>query len=129
MNSYWVDIHTHRPLDGRPGIRSLRIGTDFPDSTDGKISAGIHPWDAERAQREWLDGIRELQPAAVGEVKLDYATDIDREAQRTWLARQRDLAAELGLPLIVHCVRAYDDLKAMLSGFPLLVIVHGFTGS
>ena len=98
MNSYWVDIHTHRPLDGRPGIRSLRIGTDFPDSTDGKISAGIHPWDAERAQR-------------------------------TWLARQRDLAAELGLPLIVHCVRAYDDLKAMLSGFPLPVIVHGFTGS
>ena len=129
MNSYWVDIHTHRPLDGRPGIRSLRIGTDFPDSTDGKISAGIHPWDAERAQREWLDGIRELQPAAVGEVGLDYATDIDREAQRTWLARQRDLAAELGLPLIVHCVRAYDDLKAMLSGFPLPVIVHGFTGS
>ena len=113
MNSYWVDIHTHRPLDGRPGIRSLRIGTDFPDSTDGKISAGIHPWDAERAQREWLDGIRELQPAAVGEVGLDYATDIDREAQRTWLARQR----------------AYDDLKAMLSGFPLPVIVHGFTGS
>jgi len=87
------------------------------------------PWDAERAQREWLDGIRELQPAAVGEVGLDYATDIDREAQRTWLARQRDLAAELGLPLIVHCVRAYDDLKAMLSGFPLPVIVHGFTGS
>ena len=129
MNSYWVDIHTHRPLDGRPGIRSLRIGTDFPDSTDGKISAGIHPWDAERAQREWLDGIRELQPAAVGEVGLDYATDIDREAQRTWLARQRDLAAELGLPLVVHCVRAYDDLKAMLSGFPLPVIVHGFTGS
>ncbi len=129
MNSYWVDIHTHRPLDGRPGIRSLRVGTDFPDSTDGKISAGIHPWDAERAQREWLDGIRELQPAAVGEVGLDYATDIDREAQRTWLARQRDLAAELGLPLIVHCVRAYDDLKAMLSGFPLPVIVHGFTGS
>ena len=129
MNSYWVDIHTHRPLDGRPGIRGLRIGTDFPDSTDGKISAGIHPWDAERAQREWLDGIRELQPAAVGEVGLDYATDIDREAQRTWLARQRDLAAELGLPLVVHCVRAYDDLKAMLSGFPLPVIVHGFTGS
>ena len=129
VNSYWVDIHTHRPLDGRPGIRSLRIGTDFPDSTDGKISAGIHPWDAERAQREWLDGIRELQPAAVGEVGLDYATDIDREAQRTWLARQRDLAAELGLPLVVHCVRAYDDLKAMLSGFPLPVIVHGFTGS
>lgn len=37
--------------------------------------------------------------------------------------------AELGLPLVVHCVRAYDDLKAMLNGFPLPVIVHGFTGS
>ena len=104
-------------------------GSTFPTAPTAKFrpESTLGMRSVRNANGSTESGSCNRQPSAKS--GCDYATDIDREAQRTWLARQRDLAAELGLPLIVHCVRAYDDLKAMLSGFPLPVIVHGFTGS
>ena len=130
MTSHFVDIHTHRRTPGtETRLLSVRIGHDAPPERGVRFSAGIHPWDAGTARESWLDTIRTMRPDAIGETGLDRAASADAALQREWFVRQRDLARELRLPLIVHCVRAYEESMAWLKDFPQPVVFHGFTGS
>jgi len=112
----YIDMHTHR--EGRVvilcGAREL-------------LCRGIHPWKAgEAAQEEYsIDGI-----AAIGEIGLDYAVDVDRGLQKALFERQLALAEAHDLPVVVHCVRAMDDTLALLAGRRLRAVVfHGFSGN
>ena len=130
VNPHFVDIHTHRRTAGsETRLLSVRIGHDTPPEKGVRFSAGIHPWDAEEARDSWLDTIRTMRPDAIGETGLDRAAATDTTLQREWFVRQRDLARQMRLPLIVHCVRAYEESIPLLKDFPLPVVFHGFTGS
>ena len=51
----------------------------------------------------------------VGEVGLDYHYEFsDRISQKMVFARQLELAADLQLPVVVHCREAFDDCLAIL---------------
>ncbi len=118
MKAGFVDIHTHRPTGQAIELRT----------------AGIHPWDAERAGSEALAALeRDLQdPAvqAVGEIGLDFASKADPEAQRRLFRAQLELAVRAGLPAVLHCVRAFEETMRLLrEREPRAVIFHGFIGS
>ena len=91
----YIDIHTHRCPAASPEevirIASFRMGVDtvLPAAP---FSAGIHPWDAERACESWLETIRTMKPDAIGETGLDRAARVDGTLQREWFVRQRELA-------------------------------------
>ena len=82
-------------------------------------------------------GLAELASAAkvvaLGEAGLDYYYDQpSREIQRAVFAQQVRLAAELGLPLIIHCRDAWDDCLAILdenSTGNAVGVFHCYTGS
>jgi TatD DNase family protein len=65
---------------------------------------------------------------AIGECGLDNVCDTPWEDQRNAFIPQVVLANKLRKPLIIHCVRAYDELEALLlqqrNNVP--VIIHGF---
>ena len=133
----YIDIHTHRCPAASPEevirIASFRMGVDtvLPAAP---FSAGIHPWDAGTAcghLSEIEERLRGCGATAVGEIGLDYArTPGQASCQRTVLATQLRLAAELRLPVILHCVKAFEPVMRMLQGDPLpAVIFHGYTGS
>ncbi len=107
-----VNIHTHR----------WRAGELTPRTE------GIHPWEADR----W-DGVAPtLSPAceAVGEIGLDYARAVDRLRQEELFRVQLQLAAARNLPVVLHCVRAFEPTMRLLALYPLrAVIFHGFIGS
>ena len=109
----YVNIHTHRPTG-----RGIELRT-----------AGIHPWEAQRAE------LSELLPLgddvqAVGETGLDFAVDVDRDAQRRLFDAQLRLACERGLPVVLHCVRAFEEtMRRLAACTPRAVIFHGFIGS
>ena len=67
---------------------------------------------------------------AVGECGLDYHYDFSpRPVQREMFAAQIDLAAERGLPLVVHTREAWDDTFAILRAGPSVpTIFHCFSG-
>ncbi|MFA6356351.1 MAG: TatD family hydrolase [Candidatus Omnitrophota bacterium] len=82
-------------------------------------SVGIHPHDAKELTPDALSEIRELakrdKVVAIGEVGLDYyrnlsPADIQQKAFRTFLS----LAKETGLPLIIHCREAREDMLKIL---------------
>jgi TatD DNase family protein len=100
------------------GMRGLMPGLS--------IATGIHPHEAGRVQEHHWAALaatwREPGVMAAGEMGLDYHYDFSpREAQRAVFERQLDLAAEAGLPLIIHCREAQPDAVGIL-------IRHGFAG-
>lgn len=109
-----VNIHTHRPT-GR-GIE-LR-------------AAGIHPWhagsEAVEAVAARLDAVQ-----ALGEIGLDALRGPAMEIQLATFREQLRLAAARRLPVVLHCVRAFEPTMRELRACPAIpaVIFHGFIGS
>ncbi len=95
------------------------------------FASGIHPNNAAELIPDWLDHVRKnaAHPKcrAIGEIGIDYYREYcPHEIQREVFAQQLDLAAELDLPVIIHCRAAYEDLWPILSAW--LKGGHGRTG-
>ncbi|MFM2480412.1 TatD family hydrolase [Celerinatantimonas sp. YJH-8] len=102
------------------------------------IALGIHPcfmpsgdvMAAADALGMLLDQHRS-QIVAVGECGLDRRFVSHMPWQRQLLIRQLDYAHQYELPVILHCVRMYDELYSLLKqhSVPHGGIVHAFQGS
>lgn len=103
---------------------------------------GIHPWAVLAAGAGWDERLetllRRMPNAGVGEVGLDaWKPELQGRAavclQKTFFQRQLALAVELGRPVSIHCVRAWELLWAfarpILSGKPIPILFHAFSGS
>ena len=97
-------------------------------------AVGVHPHEAKGAgDLAWLEPLaRTAGVAAVGEMGLDYHYDFSpRDVQRDVFARQLDLAGRLGLPAIIHCREAEDDVAAALRKHfdrTRRAVIHCWTG-
>ncbi|MDQ3122821.1 MAG: TatD family hydrolase [Actinomycetota bacterium] len=115
------------------GIDSSRAALALADEHDGVFaSLGVDPHQAATAEAARLEELRELlahpRAVAVGETGLDnvklYATPLE---QRRLFDEQLALAADLGLPVVVHSRDAAADTASALAGFPGTVILHCFS--
>jgi TatD DNase family protein len=101
-------------------LESSRASVALADRVDFIYAAvGIHPHDAKTLTPTVLDELRALarhpKVVAVGEIGLDYYRDLSpRPVQRRAFADQLALAAELGLPAVIHSRDAHDDVLDML---------------
>ena len=82
-------------------------------------AVGFHPHEAKLVDGEALRLVRELAAApgvvALGEVGLDFYRDLSpREAQARAFREQLELAAELGLPVIIHSREAAAETYVVL---------------
>lgn len=77
-------------------------------------SLGIHPWNAEKGLSDQLiDALNEPSCLAAGEAGLDKLKGPDLELQKTCFIEQVHLSEELQLPLIIHCVKAWNELRVI----------------
>lgn len=131
MESIYIDIHTHKEFPSGRAVRTYSIGMDAEAPISDTFSAGIHPRSAADTNVEdALAYLRVAPVVAIGEIGLDYARETDIIAQTKILEAQLKIAEERSLPVILHCVRAYNDMLHILGGFRLkAVIFHGYTGS
>jgi len=110
-----------------------RFGFDKKYFLEKYFSVGIHPWDGDVQVYliEFEQIIQHQNCLAIGECGLDKLKGPDLEIQKTIFIRQLDLAVKYQLPVIIHCVRAFDELmevcKPYYSKVPL--IIHGFNKS
>lgn len=125
---YSTDVHTHRRGPGM--ITSIEPGEDTAGAE--RLSVGIHPWHADTGDVAAVRGIALAEPrvVAIGECGLDRFRGPSLEVQQQVFEQQIQLAEELGLPMIIHCVRAFNELIALrLKYRPSQPwIVHGFRG-
>lgn len=130
-----VDVHTHQDPGDGSAIVSIDVNTqEIPDGP-GPFSIGIHSWwlteeNAEEAFHKLLESSKKEKVVAIGECGIDLLRGPDAELQQRVFERQASLADSLGLPLIIHCVRAYhlilESHKRLNPRSPW--IIHGFRG-
>ncbi|MCD8071930.1 MAG: TatD family hydrolase [Alistipes sp.] len=114
---------------------SYRLGREIvPERPGGPFSAGIHPWDTvvltSDRQARGLSYIETAPIAAVGEAGLDRTKGADMERQAAIFIEQIEIATNRRLPVVVHCVKAYNELFAVVEKYPHTVfILHGYIGS
>lgn len=96
-------------------------------------SLGLHPWylqpEGLQTQLGELGKWAALPNViAIGECGLDKLTNTDWDLQVNAFAAQIALANELKKPLIIHCVKAYEEVLLLLKDkwVAVPVIFHGF---
>ena len=98
-----------------------------------RSTAGIHPHEAVHARPADYDAImalaREPEVVAIGETGLDFHYDNSpRDIQRAVFERQLAIAADIGLPVVVHSRSADHDTQAMIAGAGVTGVLHCFAG-
>lgn len=128
------------------GISGMAVNATGPEDWDAVLSlamqcpgivpcVGLHPWKAGKVSAGWETLLRERleknPSACIGEAGLDMAKDENFAEQEAALAMQLGLAANLGRPIVLHCVRAWGKLSEMLARRPLKAgfMIHSFGGS
>lgn len=128
-----INIHTHTgPLRPDAVLCVDPVDTDELPHGEGLLSVGIHPWNAALADDDawhrleiWCQDSRVV---AIGEAGLDKARGPELDIQLETFRRQANLAERLNIPLIIHCVRAYDLLLGIKRPKGSQWIIHGFRG-
>lgn len=124
----FFDVHTHSADKSSNCIYNLQK----EDEVDGWFSAGIHPWYAAHSneQNEWLNMVVKSQKCiAIGEAGLDKLKGPSMVIQRAVFRDQIELSEELQMPLIIHCVKAWNELRSIMREVKPKQpwIFHGFT--
>ena len=130
-----LDFHTHR-LDATGAL--IAVDPRRFDPQPGKwYSVGFHPWDnVENLTNSDFDLLEQCaghpQVLAVGETGIDRLRGGDLEKQEAAFVRHLQLARELRKPVVVHNVRATQDIldarrSARLDDVTL--VIHGMRGN
>lgn len=117
----YIDFHTHR--ETAEGVVTPR-------------SFAIHPWDADKEKATTFDEFRSKYKAQfaeaeiIGECGLDKACNADWDRQQQLFHWHIAIASEQRKPMVIHCVRAYNELMALRrDNNGGIWVVHGFTGT
>jgi TatD DNase family protein len=129
----YIDIHTHHTATSGSGdITVLSMYETFSKASSGTTcSMGLHPWylnEVDMQMSELTACAMLPDVVAIGECGLDRICDTPWALQMEAFKLQIALASQLRKPLIIHCVRAYEELLQTLREYPTdePVIIHGF---
>lgn len=129
----YYDFHTHR-REQTPDVTAIvNVTAREPWTGLAHVSVGVHPWEVTERWREQVDEVRRVarrpEVVCIGECGLDKVRGGEWEWQMQCFEAQMVLARELRLPVVVHCVRAVDELLRLRRGFEdVPMVFHGFRG-
>ena len=134
MTKPYINIHTHHlSKDNGVFLFNNRFGFDTELYLEKYFSIGIHPWDADLqvSTSDFEKIIQHPNCLAIGECGLDKVIDVDLELQKNIFISQLDLAVKFQKPVLIHCVKAFDELIKICSSYhsKIPLVIHGFNKS
>jgi len=118
---------------GDEWTRLQKIAEDNPGCVFANF--GLHPWHVDSAPIGWKRGLEHrlaALPSGIGETGLDKAARVAApiEDQIKAFRWQLDLALERGLPVSIHCVKAWGLVVEQLRARPgLRFMLHAYGGT
>jgi len=108
----WITVGT----DPQENHKAVELTERFQNMY---AAIAIHPHDARTVTAQTIAELKQLAQnrnvVAIGETGLDYHYDFSlHEDQRRVFAEHLAIAAELGLPVIIHCRKAFDETMEIL---------------
>ena len=112
---HYLDIHTHYAREAHNIDSRVSYRPTEPLSTQGLYSIGLHPCYPEDMTEEAYALLcqritREPKMWAIGECGLDKYSQVDLDIQKQYFIKQIKLSELTHKPLIIHCVKAYNEL-------------------
>jgi TatD DNase family protein len=133
-----IDIHRHAGDKGAADrvVRNLFHNHIGDLDSDHWYSVGLHPWHvAGEMLSADLEKVRAIvlnnRVIAIGETGLDKAVEIPWDIQKLAFEGQIRIAVEFERPIIIHCVRAYQEIiqARIKSKHKQAWIIHWFNAS
>lgn len=132
----FANIHHHSPHQS--GIWSIQNKDHDFDSANTlfNYSFGIHPWHIN--QKTYLQDIDSLKIAskkkhvlAIGECGIDRLCSTPLPIQKETFIHHIVWANMIAKPLIIHCVKAHQEILQILKEYPchVPVIFHGYNNN
>jgi TatD DNase family protein len=135
----YIDIHNHGtiPETGNFQVESLMVHEEkLPENQKGSAyTIGIHPWflTADNFEQQ-IEIVKQYADnkhiIAIGETGFDRLKGPPTIIQQKAFEEQVKIAEMVSKPLVIHCVRAWDELlfeyKRLKPSTPWLI--HGFRG-
>jgi len=128
----FINIHTHHLLS----INALEVFNQYPwelISSNSYYSIGIHPIYIHKSNIEKdLDTItyhiQKEKCIAIGEIGLDKLCEVDFNLQIDIFKKQLLIAEQNQIPVILHCVRAYQEILQIKNQMKISIpmIFHGY---
>ena len=123
-----IDAHFHPTGPIPDSYIGCAIGPFDIDKIGVYSTYGIHPWDIEQSSTFTPPPTRRI----IGEVGLDrqkqYLSTF--QAQLSYLKAALHHAESQNVPIVLHCVRAFDDLCTLLKRQGRIHgYIHGYIGS
>lgn len=137
----YIDFHTHQ----RVGVGCEVLNVDALDAAAVEwaceaglpFSVGVHPWRADATEEQLHDAYARIERCAqaggfvaIGECGLDWVSNVVRETQIAVFEHQLELAKRLSVPVVLHCVRAFEEVMSTLRKVGAKqAVFHSFIGS
>lgn len=131
----YYDIHTHHlPVHPEDAAIVNSLVPTFDVETGLFRSVGIHPWYIYNVEEQLAELKRQVSfpdVVAIGETGLDKGAEAPLDCQREIFRASASLAENAGIFLIIHCVKAWDELIASKKELKPRVpwVIHGFRGN
>lgn len=134
----FIDIHTHFAKRTKNVLSIQNFSQNEWENalfTEGGIfaSVGLHPWfltkeNAEQDFEKLSQLIANQNITAIGECGLDRLRGESLDFQTQIFTKQIQLAESVQKPVIIHCVRAFNEVIVLKKKFKPSVplIIHGF---
>jgi len=131
----FIDFHTHTKNKDSAVFSVLNT---YPNSVKVTVpfSIGIHPWYLEENTlasdlKNVENSLQNKNCVALGECGLDKIVKTDFELQKKAFVQQIHLSEKYKKPLIIHCVKAFDEVIAIKKELKpkQIWILHGFNKS
>ncbi|HBM15490.1 MAG TPA: hydrolase TatD [Lentisphaeria bacterium] len=123
----YFDVHTHK-YSYQKNVIVILFSLSRGD--EHFCSIGIHPWDVNITSAEQIPLIDTMayksKVLAIGEIGLDKVCLADFQLQKEYFSKQLEIAQKHNKPIIIHCVKAYEEILFLLKDFKFPVIMHGF---
>lgn len=140
LNGDYIDIHVHggTPAAGIFILESLMAHEEkVPEDKPGvAYTFGIHPWFlTENNYIQQLNTVRNIagNPGfiAIGEAGFDKLRGPSIPLQRKVFEEQITLSEELKKPVVIHCVRSWEELLSVQKKLKpkMTWLIHGFRGN
>lgn len=123
----WFNFHHHH-LSVSEGIYNIGLAEEVPDI---RFSTAIHPYDIGENWEIDFQKVKErsILPncLAIGECGLDALINTPESLQETIFRLHIHWANTINKPLIIHCVRRFQEIITLCKKVEVPKIIHGFS--
>jgi len=126
----------HSCVDPSEFEKIQAIAQRYPEVS---MAVGLHPldmdkWTPDTAEKIATLAASEPKVVAIGEMGLDFFKADNKAVQTEAFTAQLEVAQSLGLPVIIHCREAADEMAVLLEDFfeskgPVKGVMHCWTGT